>query len=101
MPTDAQGKEVSLRERVARSVWETSNGPWDLLSEAGRKNLLDEADAAIALVLEAPETRAHYLRKHARLVREMGPSGSPGALASAMERRADSLHPLSSHGEKP
>ncbi len=41
--------------------------------------------------LQAEKGEAHWLRKNAVLVRELGNSMSPGALAAAMERRADAL----------
>jgi hypothetical protein len=54
--------------------------------------LLASQEAEIAEMRKAlAEAEPKFLRKHAKLVREVGPSGSPGGLASAMERRADTL----------
>jgi len=36
-----------LVEKVARAIWETNNGPWDLASDAGRLAVRREANAAI------------------------------------------------------
>ncbi len=49
--------------------------------------------SALAATPPAPTAavEAHWLRKNAVLVRELGPSMSPGALAAAMERRAEVL----------
>jgi hypothetical protein len=44
-----------------------------------------------ALTADGGGGEAYWLRKHAAIVRELGNSMSPGALASTMERRAEGL----------
>lgn len=49
----------SMIEKVAKAIWESQHGPWEMASEAGKRSLRVEARAAIKAMREPTDEMIH------------------------------------------